>query len=211
MIRVVLADDHAVVRRGLRQMLGEVPDIEVTGEAQDYGALVAVLRQVACDVLVLDVSMPGRNGIEALKSLREQQPALRVIVFSSYPEDQYALRALKAGASGYVTKDAPPDDLIGAIRVAAAGKKYLTPAVAQALAERLHEKEVDGLPHQALSDREFETLRLIASGKKLSEIALALCLSPKTVSVYRARLIEKMNLHTNAELAQYAVKHGLLD
>jgi len=210
-IRVVLADDHAVVRRGVRQILGEADDIQVVAEARDYGELSALLRDEACDVLVLDISMPGKNGIEALKALRERMPRLAVLVLSMFPEDQYALRALKAGAAGYVSKEAAPEKLVEAIRLAARGKKYITPEVAQALATQLDQGARPEKPHEALSDREYETLRLIASGKKLSEIAEAMSLSPKTVSVYRARLLEKMNMRTNADLTHYAVKHGLVD
>ena len=211
MIRVVLADDHAVVRRGVRQILADAGDIEVVGEAKDYGELTTLLRDQACDVLVVDISMPGKNGIEVLKAVRERLPKIQVLVLSMFPEDQYAVRALKAGAAGYVSKEAAPEKLVDAIRLAARGKKYITPEVAQALASQLGTGEAPENPHEALSDREYETLRLIASGKKLSEIAEAMSLSPKTVSVYRARLLEKMKLRTNAELTHYAVKHGLVE
>jgi len=210
-IRVVLADDHAVVRRGVRQILADAGDIEVVGEAKDYGELSGLLRENACDVLVLDISMPGKNGIEVLKAVHERTPRLQVLILSMFPEDQYAVRALKAGAAGYVSKEAAPEKLVDAIRLAARGKKYITPEVAQALAAQLNDGEAPENPHEALSDREFETLRLIAAGKKLSEIAETMSLSPKTVSVYRARLMEKMKLRTNAELTHYAVKHGLVD
>ena len=211
MIRVVLADDHAVVRRGVRQILGDAGDIEVVGEAKDYGELAALLRDLECDVLVLDISMPGKNGIEVLKAMRERLPRMHVLILSMFPEDQYAVRALKAGAAGYVSKEAAPEKLVDAIRLAARGKKYVTAEVAQALAEQINAGAAPEKPHEALSDREYETLRLIASGKKLSEIAEAMSLSPKTVSVYRARLMEKMKLRTNAELTHYAVKNGLVD
>jgi DNA-binding NarL/FixJ family response regulator len=210
-IRVVLADDHAVVRRGVRQILADAGDIEVVGEAKDYGELSSLLRERACDVLVLDISMPGKNGIEVLKAVHERTPRLQVLILSMFPEDQYAVRALKAGAAGYVSKEAAPEKLVDAIRLAARGKKYITPEVAQALAVQLNAGEAPENPHEALSDREFETLRLIAAGKKLAEIAETMSLSPKTVSVYRARLLEKMKLRTNAELTHYAVKHGLVD
>jgi len=211
MIRVVLADDHAVVRRGVRQILADAGDIEVVGEAKDYGELSNLLREQACDVLVVDISMPGKNGIEVLKAVRERLPKIQVLILSMFPEDQYAVRALKAGAAGYVSKEAAPEKLVDAIRLAARGKKYITPEVAQALASQLTAGEAPENPHEALSDREYETLRLIASGKKLSEIAETMSLSPKTVSVYRARLLEKMKLRTNAELTHYAVKHGLVE
>jgi DNA-binding NarL/FixJ family response regulator len=210
-IRVVLADDHAVVRRGVRQILADAGDIEVVGEAKDYGELSNLLREQACDVLVVDISMPGKNGIEVLKAVRERLPKIQVLILSMFPEDQYAVRALKAGAAGYVSKEAAPEKLVDAIRLAARGKKYITPEVAQALASQLTAGEAPENPHEALSDREYETLRLIASGKKLSEIAETMSLSPKTVSVYRARLMEKMKLRTNAELTHYAVKHGLVE
>lgn len=209
-IKVMLADDHAVVRRGLRQIIADSGDIEVIGEASDYGELTALMRKAECDVLVLDISMPGKNGIEVLKIVHERLPKLPVLILSMYPEDQYAMRALKAGAAGYVTKDSAPDKLVDAIRILAKGKKYITPELATTLAERLTAPE-DQAPHQTLSDREYETLRLIASGKKLSDIAEALALSPKTVSVYRSRLLEKMKLKNNAELTHYALKHGLVE
>ncbi len=211
MIRVALADDHAVVRRGVRQILGDAGDIEVIGEARDYGELSTLLKDHPCDVLLLDISMPGKNGIEVLKALRERLPKLQVLILSMFPEDQYAVRALKAGAAGYVSKEAAPEKLVDAIRLAARGKKYITAEVAQALAMQLDDGETPEKPHEILSDREYETLRLIASGKKLSEIAAIMSLSPKTVSVYRARLLEKMKLRTNADLTHYAVKHGLVD
>ena len=211
MIRVIIADDHAVVRRGLRQILGDAGDIEVVGEARDSGELSTLLRGTECDVLLLDISMPGRNGIETLKSVRERQPRVAVLILSMFPEDQYAVRALKAGAAGYVTKEAAPETLVDAIRLAARGKKYITPEVAETLATYMGDAQRHDVAHEALSDREYETLRLIASGKKLSEIAEILSLSPKTVSVYRARLLDKMKLRNNAELTHYAVKHGIID
>ena len=209
-IRVMLADDHAVVRRGLRQIIADSGDISVIGEASDYAELSALMRKEECDVLVLDISMPGKNGIEVLKIVHERLPKLPVLILSMYPEDQYAMRALKAGAAGYVTKDSAPEKLVDAIRLLARGKKYITPELAATLAERLTDPD-DQAPHQTLSDREYETLRLIASGKKLSDIAEVLALSPKTVSVYRSRLLEKMKLKNNAELTHYALKHGLVE
>lgn len=212
MIRVVLADDHAVVRRGVRQILADADDIDVIGEAKDFAELSALLRNVECNVLVLDISMPGKNGIDVLKSVRERYPKMQVIILSMFPEDQYAVRALKNGAAGYVSKEAAPENLVEAIRQASRGKKYVTPAVALALAERIDDKSGAERPlHETLSDREYETLRLIANGKKLSEIAEILALSPKTVSVYRARLLEKMKLRNNADIARYAAKLGLIE
>jgi DNA-binding NarL/FixJ family response regulator len=208
-VRVFITDDHAMVRKGLRQLLAESPDIEVVGEAADYGGLVAGLKQQPCDVLVIDVAMPGKNGIDALKQVLKTYPQLRALVVSMYPEDQFALRALKAGAAGYLTKTSGPDKLIEAVRMVAAGRKYITPDFAQVLAQNVFAGERP--PHETLSDREFQTLRLIASGRKLSQIAEEMALSAKTVSVYRARVLQKMNMRSNAELTRYALEKGLVD
>ncbi|MEW5864213.1 MAG: response regulator transcription factor [Pseudomonadota bacterium] len=210
MIRLAIADDHAIVRRGMRQIVAEGGDIEIVGEAADYGELSALLRRHACDVLLLDIAMPGKNGIEILKSVRAQYPRLRVLVLSMYPEELYALRALRAGAAGYLTKSSAPEKLLEAIRQVAAGRRYITPQLAEALAERIAEPAERPL-HEALTDREFQVLRLLAAGRRLSEVAAELALSPKTVSVYRARVLEKLRVRTNAELARYAVEHGLLE
>lgn len=210
MIRVVIVDDHAIVRRGVRQIVAEHPGIEVVAEAGDYAELTAYLRDGDCDVVLLDVALPGKNGIEILKSLRERHPKIRVLMFSTYPEDQYAVRALKAGASGYVNKSSAPEKLAEAIQQVALGRRYITPEVADSLAASLAEPE-SRKPHELLSDREFQTLRLIASGRKLSEIADELAISPKTVSVYRARVLEKLKLRTNTELARYAVANELVE
>jgi DNA-binding NarL/FixJ family response regulator len=163
------------------------------------------------DVLILDISMPGRNGIDALKLLLKARPWIRALIVSMYPEDQFALRALKAGAKGYLTKTAGPDKLVEAVRQIAAGRKFLTPEVALALAENVGENVGEAPRHASLSDREFQTLRLIASGRKLSEIAAEMSLSAKTVSVYRSRLMEKLRMKTNAELTRYALENQLLE
>ena len=210
MIRVIIVDDHAIVRRGVRQIVAEHPGIEVVAEAGDYAELTAFLRDHDCDVVLLDIALPGKNGIEILKSLRERHPKIRVLMFSTYPEDQYAVRALKAGASGYVNKSSAPEKLAEAIQQVAQGRRYITPEVAESLAASLSEPE-SRKPHELLSDREFQTLRLIASGRKLSEIADELAISPKTVSVYRARVLEKLKLRTNTELARYAVANELVE
>jgi len=208
-IRVVLCDDHAVVRRGIRDTLTEDPDIEVTGEAGNYPELRDVLRTAPCDVLLLDLNMPGRNGLEVLASLRETDSAIKVLVVSMNPEDQYAVRCLRAGAQGYASKAADPEALIGAVRTLAQGRKYLTAEIAQMLAESVSQPEHEA-PHTALSERELQTLLKIASGKRLSEIAEELMLSPKTVSVYRARVLEKLKLSNNAELTVYAIRNQLV-
>ncbi|MBC7623962.1 MAG: response regulator transcription factor [Aeromicrobium sp.] len=210
MTRVILVDDHALVRRGIRLTLEDHPEIEVVGEAGGYGELRALLPTCEYDVIVMDINMPGKNGIDILKALREEAPKCKVLILSMFTEDQYAVRSLRAGAYGYLNKTGAPEMLIEAILKIAAGKKFITPEIAEAMANSLT-ADVDNNPHEKLSDREFQTLRLIASGKKLSEVAEALAISPKTVSVYRARLLEKMGLANNAELTHYALKNGLVD
>jgi len=210
MIRVAIADDHAIVRQGLRQILSAHGEFEVVGEAANHGEVMQLLRREACDVLLLDIAMPGKNGIDTLKQVRIERPKLPVLVLSMYPEDQYAFRALKAGASGYLTKMTAADQLVDAIRTITRGRKYITPELAQSLAESF-DRDTEIEPHSLLSDREFQTLKLIASGKPLAQIGAELALSPKTVSVYRARLLAKLGLHTNADLTRYAIEHGLLE
>lgn len=209
MIQVVLCDDHAVVRRGIRDTLTEASDIAVTGEAGSYAELREILRTAACDVLLLDLNMPGRSGLEVLASVRETHPSIRVLVVSMYPEDQYAVRCLRAGAEGYANKAADPLELIGAVRTLVQGRKYLTPEVAQMLAESVAQPALEA-PHAALSERELQTLLKIATGKRLSDIAIELMLSPKTVSVYRSRVLEKLKLANNAELTVYAIRNNLV-
>ncbi len=209
MIRVVLCDDHAVVRRGIRDTLAEAVDIRVVGEAASYGEVRELLRSTACDVLVLDINLPGRSGLEVLTSLREADSPVKVLIVSMYPEDQYAIRCLRAGAQGYLNKAGNPQDLVTAVRTLAQGRKYVTPEVAQMLADNLSAPSTEAL-HDTLSEREMQTLLKIASGKRLSDIAEELMLSPKTVSVYRARVLEKLKLSNNAELTVYAIRNGLV-
>jgi len=220
MIDVILCDDHALIRRGIRDTLGDASDIRVVGEAADYGELRSLMRTLAaeraaegkaapCDVLVLDINLPGRSGLDALHALKDEGSAVKVLVVSMYPEDQYALRALRAGAYGYVNKGGDPQRIVAAVRTVAQGRKYVTPEIAQMLVESLTAPVVDN-PHQKLSDRELQTLVMIASGKRLSDIAEQLALSPKTVSVYRARVLEKLQLANNAELTVYAIRNGLV-
>lgn len=209
MIRVILCDDHAMIRRGIRETLSEAVDIQVTGEAASYADVREQIRLVACDVLVLDLNMPGRGGLEVLSSLRESGSAIKVLIVSMFPEDQYAIRCLRAGAQGYLNKAGDPADLISAVRTVAQGRKYVTPDVAHMLVESLSAPENESL-HAALSERELQTLLKIASGKRLSDIAEELMLSPKTVSVYRARVLEKLKLSNNAELTVYAIRNGLV-
>ena len=209
MIHVVLCDDHAILRRGIRDTLAEATDIIVTAEAGCYAELREQLRAATCDVLLLDINMPGRSGLEVLASVRETHPHIHVIMVSMYPEDQYALRSIKAGAAGYANKAGDPVQLIEAVRIVQSGRKYLTPEVAQMLAESLAQPAPEA-PHAALSERELQTLVKIASGRKLSDIAEELMLSPKTVSVYRSRVLEKLKLTNNAELTVYAIRNNLV-
>ena len=210
MIRIAIADDHAIVRQGLRQILAAHGDFEVIGEASNHGEVMQLLRKETFDVLLLDIAMPGKNGIDTLKQVRLERPKLPVLMLSMYPEDQYAFRALKAGASGYLTKMTAADQLVDAIRTITRGRKYITPELAESLAESF-DRDTEIEPHSLLSDREFQTLKLIASGKPLAQIGAELALSPKTVSVYRARLLAKLGLHTNADLTRYAIEHKLLE
>ncbi len=209
MIRVILCDDHAVVRRGIREMLSEAVDIQVVAEAGSYAEVREALRSAPCDVLVLDLNLPGRGGLEVLASLREASSPIKVLVVSMFPEDQYAIRCLRAGAQGYLNKAGDPGELVTAVRTVAQGRKYVTPNVAQMLVENLSAPSDEAL-HAALSERELQTLLKIASGKRLSDIAEELMLSPKTVSVYRARVLEKLKLSNNAELTVYAIRNGLV-
>lgn len=209
-IRVLIADDHAIVRQGLRQILSDTPDLTVAGEAENGVQAVQLVRSGEWDVVLMDVSMPDRNGIDALKLIKKEFPRLPVLILSMYPEEQYAIRALKAGASGYLTKQSAPDLLVTAIRQVASGKKYVSPSLAEKLANAIGE-DTERPAHEKLSDREYQTLCMIASGKTPTEIAEALNLSVKTVSVYRARLLEKMHLRNNAELTHYGLKHGLAE
>lgn len=208
-IRVILCDDHALIRRGMRDTLTDAGGIEVVGEAGDYGELRALLRTTSCDVLVLDISMPGRSGLDALQALRDESAPMRVLIVSMHPEEQYAIRALRAGADGYVNKGSDTALLAAAVRMVAQGRKYITPQIAEMLAESLTQ-QAGGAAHEKLSDRELQTLVLIASGKRLSDIAGELALSPKTVSVYRARVLEKLSLSNNSEMTVYAIRNGLV-
>jgi two-component system invasion response regulator UvrY len=218
MIDVILCDDHALIRRGIRDTLSDAPDIRVVGEVGDYGELRSLMRDrtqpgsgctVPCDVLVLDINLPGRSGLDALHALKEEGSPVKVLVVSMYPEDQYAIRALRAGAYGYVNKGGDPQLLVQAVRTVSQGRKYVTPEIAQMLVESLTAPATEN-PHNKLSDRELQTLVMIASGKRLADIAEELTLSPKTVSVYRARVLEKLALANNAELTVYAIRNGLV-
>jgi two-component system, NarL family, invasion response regulator UvrY len=208
MIRILLADDHAVVRRGVQQILGGEPDLAVVGEAHDAAEMLALVRKQACDVVVADISMPGRSGLEALKELKQEFPKLPVLILSMHPEDQYAVRALKLGAAGYLTKESVPEELVKAIRKVVAGGRYVSPALAEKLALDLATDP--GKPrHETLSERELQVLCRLARGQTVTEIADELALSIKTVSTYRTRLLEKLALRNTAELIHYALTNRL--
>lgn len=208
MIRILVADDHAIVRRGLKQIVMEESDLEVAGEAQNSQEVLDLIRRQTWDVVVLDINMPGRGGIETLREIRRDHPGLPVLILSVAPEDQYAVRAIRAGAAGYLSKDSIPEELVTAIRKVLRGGRYISDAVAEQLAIAL-DRESDRAPHELLSDREYQVLCLIASGKTISEIARELALSVKTASTYRARILDKMQMKTSAELIRYAIRNGL--
>lgn len=209
-IRILIADDHAIIRHGLKQILSDTDDMVLAAEADGGVAALQLLRSVECDVVLMDVSMPDRNGIDTLKLIKKEFPRLPVLILSMHPEEQYAVRALRAGAAGYLSKQAAPEQLVVALRQVASGKKYVSAEVAEELANAIGE-DFDRLPHEKLSDREYQTLCMISSGKTLTQSAEQLNLSVKTVSVYRARLLEKMRLRNNAELTHYGLKNGLVE
>jgi two-component system, NarL family, invasion response regulator UvrY len=208
-IRVLIADDHPVVRRGLRQILEEEPDIRVGGEASDAEEALAQLRSDGYDVVVLDLSMPGVHGVDLLQQLHEQRPELPILVLSIHPEEQYALRCLKAGARGYIHKQSAGDELVGAIRTVIAHRRYLSETLAESL---LSEAAPDRrAPHESLSTREYQVLTRLAAGRTVTDIAAEMKLSVKTVSTYRARMLEKLGVGSNAEATRYALEHQLLE
>jgi DNA-binding NarL/FixJ family response regulator len=210
MIRVFIADDHGIVRKGMKQILSRTPDIEVTGEASSGQEALEKIWANNFDVVILDISLPGRNGLEILKQIKSHQPKLPVLILSMYPEEQYAVRVFKAGAAGYLTKESDKSELIEAIRRIAEGKKYITPELAERLAGEL-EPAANKAPHDKLSDREYHLLCLIARGKGTREIAAELSLSIKTVGTHRASLLDKMQMKSNAELTHYAIQHKLVE
>jgi DNA-binding NarL/FixJ family response regulator len=210
MIKVLIADDHPIVRQGLRQILAGTPDLEVAGEAVNSQEALDQVRVGGWDVLVLDITMPDRSGFDILKHLKHEQPDLPVLILSIHAEDQLAMRALKAGAAGYLTKENAPEELVKAIRKVIGGGRYISPRLAETLAFNLNTTS-ERPRHETLSDREFQVLQLIAGGKTLMEIAEELSLSAKTVSTYRTRLMEKLDLRTNAELMRYALNLGLVE
>ncbi len=210
MIRIVVADDHTIVREGLKQVLSAASDLSIVGEAQNGHEVLQRVRELEFDVLLLDMSMPGKSGIELIKQVRAEKPKLRVLVLSMHQEQQYAVRAIKAGASGYLTKESASAQLVSAIRKVAGGGAFITEAVAEQLALGAM-PQADGPPHSALSDREFQVFRLLVSGKAVSSIAGELNLSVKTVSTHKARIMQKMNMSNSTELIRYALQHRLID
>ena len=209
-IRVLIADDHAIVREGLKQILADTKDIVVAGHAENGNEAIRLSRDDICDVLLLDISMPDRSGIDVLKQVRKESPKLAILMLSMHREDQYAIRSLKAGAAGYLNKQSAPAELVTAIRQVASGRKYVSAALAQELANQVNvDHEI--APHETLSDREYQTLVMIASGKTVGDIAAELVLSVKTISMYRSRLLQKMKLRHNAELTHYAIKNKLVE
>jgi two-component system invasion response regulator UvrY len=210
MIRVLVVDDHPIVRAGLRRIAEDDRGMTVTAEATNGDAALVALRQHPADVVLLDVSMPGSPFTETLRRLREEHPSVRILVLSAHPEDQWAVRALRGGASGYLTKDHSPEQLLDAIRRVYRGGRYVSPTLADRLAAQLGQNFI-GAPHEQLSDREFDVLRGLGAGRTVKEIAGALGLSPKTVSTYRTRLMEKMQFANNADLVRYSAEQGLID
>jgi DNA-binding NarL/FixJ family response regulator len=210
MIKILIADDHAIVREGLKQILSESADLSVVDEASTGQEVLEKISKNDLDLVILDIAMPGRGGLDILKEIKTQKPRLPVLMLSMYPEEQYAVRVLKAGASGYLTKESAPGELVRAIRQISQGKKYVSPSLAEKLAVDL-EISSDKPSHETLSDREYQVMCMIASGNTLKEIADGLSLSIKTISTYRSRILEKMNMKTNAELTHYAIKNNLVD
>lgn len=210
MIKVLIADDHTIVRRGIMQIIDEAPEIVTAGEASSGSEVLQAVREGYYDVLLLDINLPDRSGLEILKHLLMIKPALNVLMLSIYPEEQYAVRALKAGAKGYLTKESAPDELIAAIRKVSQGWKYVTSSLAERLASELV-GDVERKPHETLSDREFQVLRMLATGKAVTKIAAELSLSAKTISTYRTRILENLDLKNTVEIVRYAIQHGLVD
>lgn len=210
MIRALVVDDHAVVRKGLRHLLGESGDIVVEGEATNAAEVLEQVRARSWDVVILDINLPDRSGLDLLGDLKRERPELPILILTICAEEQFAIRALRSGASGYVTKESAPDELVLAVRKVVSRGRYVSPAVAERLATWV-DNGVERLPHERLSAREFQIFRLLASGRTVTQAAEELCLSVKTVSTYRSRVLEKMDLRTNAELTLYAARNRLIE
>lgn len=208
-MKLLIADDHTIVREGIKQILAEMPEVTRTDEARNGKEVLQNVWENDYDIVLLDISMPGRSGLDILKQLRHDKPALKILVLSMHPEEQYAIRALKAGAFGYLTKESSPNELIEALRKVLAGKKYVSSSLAETLASHLEASSEKPL-HETLSDREYEVMCMIASGKTVKDIADELSLSVKTISTYRARILEKMGMKNNAQLTHYTIQNGLV-
>lgn len=210
MTNIIIADDHAVVRQGVRQILAAEPDMQVVGEARNFGETLEAVRDLEWDVLILDYFMPGGNGLQVLKQIQKSHPKRPVLILSMHPEEAIAVSALRAGAAGYICKDSAAEELPVAIRKAVSGGKYVSASLAEQLALELGGAS-EGLPHESLSDREYRVMWMIASGKSIAHIAKELALSPNTVSTYRLRILKKLKVDNNADLVRYAVRHGLAE
>ena len=210
MIKILIVDDHAIVREGLSRIIGAENDMIVAGMAKDGTEVIRLMLDNEIDVVVLDISMPGKSGLDLIKDLKQVQPLVKILMLSMYPEERFAMRSIKAGASGYLTKEMAPEEIVSAIRTIYSGRKYITPALADMIAEELQNPS-EKVPHELLSDREFEVLCMLAIGKPVVEIASTLSLSESTVSTYRMRILQKMNLKTNSDLIHYGIEHGLVE
>ncbi len=210
MLRVLIADDHPIVRQVLKQIIAETSDMTIAEEASNGLEVLSKVGTSNCDVVLLDISMPGRNGVDILRQLKDERPRLPILILSIHPEEQYAVRVLRAGASGYLTKESAPDELVAAIRKVSMGGKYVSSSLAEKLASDLKSGD-EQLPHKNLSDREYHVMCMIASGKTATEIANELSLSVKTISTYRSRILEKTKMKNNAELTSYTIKNRLVD
>ena len=210
MKKILIVDDHPIVRDGLKQILGESADLVVSGEAGNADEALALVRDSDFDLVVLDITLPGRTGIDLLRDLRRERPTLPVLMLSIHPEDELGIRAVKAGASGFLSKECASDDLVRAIQLIVSGNKYISRALADRLIEEI-QRDTNRPPHEQLSDREYEVMSLIATGSSMKEVAAALSLSKSTVSTYRARILDKLNVKSNAEITRYAIHHGLVD
>ena len=209
-VKVAIVDDHAIVRAGLKQFLSEMVDLRIVGEAASGREAIDLVRQTEIDVLIMDLSMPGQSGIDALAMIRAKAPDIGILILSGYPEEQYAVNLIRQGASGYLNKECEPMEIVNAIRTIALGRRYISPSVAELIAQQLNRKE-GAAAHELLSEREFQVFLKLAKGETAGEIAQALSLSVKTVSTYRTRLMEKMGLQSNSDLTYYALKNKLID
>jgi len=210
MIKILIVDDHAIVREGLSRIIGTESDMVVAGMAKDGTEVIRLMLDNEIDVVVLDISMPGKSGLDLIKDLKQVQPLVKILMLSMYPEERFAMRSIKAGASGYLTKEMAPEEIVSAVRTIYSGRKYITPALADMIAEEL-QNPTEKVPHELLSDREFEVLCMLAIGKPVVEIAATLSLSESTVSTYRMRILQKMNLKSNSDLIHYGIEHGLVE